>query len=683
MSLTTGASARDRSDSGPWPAVTYRGPRIGVLLAILMSFVMVGSAVAQSPTPSGPLPTPASPTLEGTEWILSGPSEPIPYRVTLELQNGYASGSDGCNEYFASYTVAGSALSFGQVGVTFPPVACSADQTAFETSYYASLASVTSFLLVGSSLTLVDGNGTPVLTYGAAPTAAAIGPWIVTGYRDANGEIVEPIEGSALSLDLRPDGTARGYSGCDWLAGGYTLAGDTIQLDQYVPGQPVCVSPELQTQRDLYLTALDAARSWTVTEYGFKLRNEAGNLEVTLEAAPTSAIAGGWIPTGIAGANGTLVPPVVGSVLTLVFGTDGTLTGTTGCNSLFGEYDIAGSAVIIEPLGTTRMACTSDQLSQQEAAYVDALGRAASWTMDATGLSLIAEDGSTTVSLVDDPNLPPPSPTPVMPTPTPTIAPTPVPTPTPSPRPTPTPSPRPTPKPTPKATAKPTPKPTAATVTVPNVVGDAEADALVAFGAAGVKAGAKTNKYDKAKKGTVISTDPKGGVVVARGTAVDYKVSRGPEPTPSPTPQPTAKPTPKPTAKPTPKPTPKPTASTAPSDPLKGTSWILSKYDDGTGDVITVPVQPETPTAAFASGSISGFAGCNTYTGSYSLSGSTITLGALSTTAKACDDLATAVEAIFLSAMGKITRWNVNDNGRLVLKGADGAPILTFTSLPR
>ena len=268
------------------------------------------------------------------------------------------------------------------------------------------------------------------------------------------------------------------------------------------------------------------------------------------------------------------------------------------------------------------------------------------------------------MSLVSDPN--------VAPLPTASAAPVPTPTPTP----------------TPSPTSKPTPKPTPATVAVPNVVGDAEADALVQIGAAGLTAGAKTRKYDpKVPAGDVLSTDPKPGVIVQRGTAIDYKVSRGPEPTPSPTPKPTpkptAKPTPKPTPNPTPKPTPKPTAkptpkptskpTSAPSDALSATSWILARYDDGNGEVIDVPVVPETPTAAFASGTISGFAGCNTYTASYKLDGSTITFGTPSVTRKQCGDLATAVEANFLAAMGQVTTWKLStDSAKLTLSGKDG-----------
>jgi len=224
-----------------------------------------------------------------------------------------------------------------------------------------------------------------------------------------------------------------------------------------------------------------------------------------------------------------------------------------------------------------------------------------------------------------------------------------------------------TPAATPSPTAKPTPEPTPATVAVPNVVGEAEADALVAFGAAGLTAGEKTRKYDSTMAaGDVLSTNPKGGVVVQVGTAVDYLVSRGPSPTPSPSPKPTAKPTPKPTVKPTAAPTPKPTPAPTPKPTvvptpkptptpapvaLPGTSWTLKSYVDSDSTSFPVP-DGITITAAFSSTDVSGNGGCNTYSAPYTVgSGGTISIGTITATTRACSDDVNAAEAAYFDAL--------------------------------
>ncbi|MFN8518202.1 MAG: PASTA domain-containing protein [Chloroflexota bacterium] len=156
----------------------------------------------------------------------------------------------------------------------------------------------------------------------------------------------------------------------------------------------------------------------------------------------------------------------------------------------------------------------------------------------------------------------------------------------------------PTSRPTEAPTSEPTSEPTEATLAVPDIVDETEQDGLVALGAAGLAAGARSRAYsDDFDSGRIVSTDPKAGVIVARGTAIDYVVSRGPRPTPSPTAKATAKPTATPTAKPTARPTAGPTSeptltpatppatepvpTTAPVElPLPGTAWVLAANVD-------------------------------------------------------------------------------------------------------
>ena len=87
------------------------------------------------------------------------------------------------------------------------------------------------------------------------------------------------------------------------------------------------------------------------------------------------------------------------------------------------------------------------------------------------------------------------------------------------------------------------------TVTVPQIAGLAEADAINALAAAGIQVGARTTAYDGVvPAGVVISSDPPAGTVIDPAvTPVAYVVSLGPapqtlQPTPSPTPKPTKPP---------------------------------------------------------------------------------------------------------------------------------------------
>ncbi|MCK4432707.1 MAG: META domain-containing protein, partial [Methanomicrobia archaeon] len=62
------------------------------------------------------------------------------------------------------------------------------------------------------------------------------------------------------------------------------------------------------------------------------------------------------------------------------------------------------------------------------------------------------------------------------------------------------------------------------------------------------------------------------------------------------------------------------------SPKLEGTLWILKSYVNDEGGMVNVLSGTEI-TAQFQGGKVGGSAGCNTYSGSYTLSGNAITIG--------------------------------------------------------
>ncbi|MCJ7710058.1 MAG: PASTA domain-containing protein, partial [Chloroflexi bacterium] len=101
-------------------------------------------------------------------------------------------------------------------------------------------------------------------------------------------------------------------------------------------------------------------------------------------------------------------------------------------------------------------------------------------------------------------------------------------------------------------------------VRVPDVVGQAESQAIATLTSAGLIVRRSGSVFDEAlPAGAVVTTSPAAGVSVAKGTIVDYVVSKGPEPTPAPS----ATPAPSPTPAATPSPATTDTPTVAPSPP--------------------------------------------------------------------------------------------------------------------
>src|SRR4030065_2548249 len=67
--------------------------------------------------------------------------------------------------------------------------------------------------------------------------------------------------------------------------------------------------------------------------------------------------------------TGVETPVVQDSTITMEFAEKGQIGGTGGCNSYGGEYEVQGKTLTIKVISSTLMACTDDQVMDQENPY--------------------------------------------------------------------------------------------------------------------------------------------------------------------------------------------------------------------------------------------------------------------------------------------------------------------------
>jgi heat shock protein HslJ len=107
-----------------------------------------------------------------------------------------------------------------------------------------------------------------------------------------------------------------------------------------------------------------------------------------------------------------------------------------------------------------------------------------------------------------------------------------------------------------------------------------------------------------------------------------------------------------------------PDASGSPAVGLEG-GWDLTEMGP------TADFAHLLPTIEFrADGTVSGFAACNTFHGTYTTDGASLTLGPLATTKIGCPPPASAVEAEYLQVLSGVTGWEIEPDGRLRLDGS-------------
>jgi heat shock protein HslJ len=96
-----------------------------------------------------------------------------------------------------------------------------------------------------------------------------------------------------------------------------------------------------------------------------------------------------WTTTGIIDGKGGVTGLIAGSRVTLNFGTEGTLSGSAGCNSYTGRYEITGTQVRFpSAFASTRKMCVNPGVMDQEQAFLKALSASTTGRIDGKKLEL-------------------------------------------------------------------------------------------------------------------------------------------------------------------------------------------------------------------------------------------------------------------------------------------------------
>jgi heat shock protein HslJ len=248
------------------------------------------AAATEEPTE---MPTEA-PDAEGDapsgNWTLvsmgSG-ADPVPVpdglEVTANFVDGTVSGTNGCNNYNAPYTVDGESLTIAQGVSTM--MACDEPAMTLETDYMAALQSVTGFAMTDGNLVLMYGDGNELVFAPALAGGLDGSSWEVTSYNNGQEAVVSLVPGSAITL-MFADGRVNGRA-CNDYMGDFTVDGDSITVGTLASTKMMCVEEGVMEQEQMYLAALQAAATWSVNGSTLTLRDASDAMQVVASAAPS------------------------------------------------------------------------------------------------------------------------------------------------------------------------------------------------------------------------------------------------------------------------------------------------------------------------------------------------------------------------------------------------------------
>jgi heat shock protein HslJ len=235
----------------------------------------------------------------------------------------------------------------------------------------------------------------PSASVGSSPSVVGLeGPtWQLGSYEGPDGGSLQVPEGLSATATFA-NGMVGGKSGCNSYTGPYTVAGDGLSIGQLAVTSMAC-EPAANALETAYLAALGRVATWATSGDTLELRTASGTVALSFTAMPAPDLTGaGWVADAINTGTGATSSTVGGATVTAVFGVDGAVSGSGGCNDYHGSYTIDGSSMTIGPVAATKKACADAAVQQQEDRYFAALERVATWAVSGEQLELRDADGA-------------------------------------------------------------------------------------------------------------------------------------------------------------------------------------------------------------------------------------------------------------------------------------------------
>ncbi len=218
--------------------------------------------------------------------------------------------------------------------------------------------------------------------------------WQMVTYRNADGELVSSLPVVKSTAEFM-DGQVSGSGGCNSYNGTYEVDGNNIQFGPMASTMMAC-EPPVMNQEQGYFAAMGMATTFQVEGESLQMWDENDEVVVEYEVLEPATLENTpWLLTSYNNGKEAMVSVIIGTEITAVFGEDGTLSGSAGCNEYNASYTATDETISIGLPATTLMFCGEPEgVMDQEAQYLAALENAAVFTIRDDRLEIRDENGS-------------------------------------------------------------------------------------------------------------------------------------------------------------------------------------------------------------------------------------------------------------------------------------------------
>jgi heat shock protein HslJ len=216
--------------------------------------------------------------------------------------------------------------------------------------------------------------------------------WQLTNIAGPEGTMTTPATGTSPTLVFEGD-RAAGNASCNQYFGSYELDGSSISFGPLASTEMFCAEPGVMEQETAYLSALESVDAWEMDDETLTLASEGA--PVLVYAAISQDLAGTfWDLIAYNNGTGGFQSTVIDVAVTADFAEDATLSGSSGCNNYTASWETDDGSIEISPGAATLMACADQDAMTQETRYLELLGLADTYRVDAGALEMFDADGT-------------------------------------------------------------------------------------------------------------------------------------------------------------------------------------------------------------------------------------------------------------------------------------------------
>ncbi len=202
------------------------------------------------------------------------------------------------------------------------------------------------------------------------------------------------VTGSVITAEFTADGKVSGTAGCNQYSGTYQANSKKISFSPNIATTRMSCDAAVNVQESAYLKALGEAKTYAISGEQLTLF-DVNQASLAVYQMQVQNLAGTlWNAISYNNGKQAVTSVLTGTSITASFGTDGVISGSSGCNTYSGSYKVDGNRVTISQIISTQMACSQPAgVMEQETQFLVALQTAATFKIQGNRLELRTSEG--------------------------------------------------------------------------------------------------------------------------------------------------------------------------------------------------------------------------------------------------------------------------------------------------